>query len=188
MSDENKTLGHDYDGIQECDNDLPRWWLNIFYVSMIFAVGYMYYYHLDSNGGKSQTEIFETAEREKQILSKAKKDEVKFEESAIAGILNDDKSKQAGAQVFGARCVSCHGLRGEGGIGPNLTDDYWLHGGKLSEVATTIYKGVPEKGMVSWAPLLSKEEIEHLAVYIRSLRGTKPLNGKSPQGDLVKLD
>lgn len=186
MTDQNKDTGHDYDGIKELDNDLPKWWLNLFWITIFFSVAYIYYYHVDLNGGKSPTEAFNEAE-EQRIFSQIKKPEVKFDEKALAALFTDKKVRGLGAQVFTQRCVSCHGTKGEGGVGPNLTDDYWLHGNKFVDVANSVYKGIPEKGMIAWSALLSQSEIEQVVVYIKTLRGTNPANAKAPQGDLVKV-
>jgi cytochrome c oxidase cbb3-type subunit III len=102
--------------------------------------------------------------------------------------LRDAAVRKRGQESYQAKCAACHGTQGQGGIGPNLADEYWLHGGKLIEIVATITDGVPAKGMPPWGPVLSPEEIQSAAVYIRSLLGTNPPNAKASQGERVKLE
>ncbi len=101
-------------------------------------------------------------------------------------LLTDAPNLAAGKEIFTKNCVSCHGNLGQGGIGPNLTDDYWLHGAGIENVGNTIYYGVTVKGMIAWGPLLKEKEIEQVAGYVISLRGSNPPGAKAPQGELVK--
>ena len=88
-----------------------------------------------------------------------------------------------GARIYAQSCLACHGAKGEGGVGPNLTDDYWLHGGTINEVFKTIKFGVPDKGMQAWEKMFSPTQLKNLSSYIKSIRGTNPPNGKAPQGE-----
>lgn len=279
--EEKLLLDHDYDGIQELDNDLPPWWKNLFYVTIIFAVVYLFYYHvLDAGDSQSASYIHEMqandpnylppvttgnaegfkwdykapnfgsadvtpqqrAELEKMVqtaaeklvaaqglsaspaaanlpfdqlivLAMSKADTVslellkkdfptqydKFQSGAVAEIqapakpaepelkpLTDAASIAAGKQIFTTNCVPCHGSKGEGGIGPNMTDNYWIHGGKFSQIVNTIIVGVPAKGMISWERTLKPQQIKEVASFLVTLKGTNPPNPKDPQGTLYE--
>lgn len=173
-------IPHSYDGIKELNNPIPAWFNFLFYGTMIFAVGYMYYYHF--GGGERQddeykTEIVNAEIAKKKFLANSggKIDEstVKIDESQIV----------SGKGVFDANCIACHGPNGEGIVGPNLTDEFWLHGGSVSDIFKVVKYGVPEKGMVSWEKNLSAKNISEVTNYIISLKGTKPANPKAPQGE-----
>ena len=249
---------HDYDGIKELDNDLPPWWVYLFYFTIVFAVVYVLHYHVLETGDLQITEynkefnpdyqpsdgpndglfamyqspyknvrdevtpyiknqfsayvgpqvssdglIIEAMSRAdeatleklkssfpdlyKQLLeggialtpqSSAKKEAVEPVEA-----LTDAASLSAGKEIYVKNCVSCHGAAGEGGIGPNMTDDFWIHGGDISQIAHTIKIGVPAKGMITWRGVLSPEQIQQTASYIMTLHGTNPPNAKGPQGE-----
>jgi len=177
-------LGHDYDGIRELDNRLPPWWLYGFYVSIVFAGIYLFRYHVAHSAPLSKEELqisLAKAEEEKQAylkLSKANVDEntVKY--------LTDPSDLEAGKQIFTTTCAACHQADGGGLVGPNLTDDYWLHGCSIKDIFKSITYGWPEKGMKSWKDDYSPLQIEQIASYVKSLHGTKPKNPKEPQGTL----
>ncbi len=259
-------LDHDYDGIHELDNDLPPWWLYLFYFSIIFAVVYMLDYHVFHLSGLSADEyqmeinpnytpsnragmnnpfrfyhspwntdkedvtpyiqkkylsytgpqnssealIVEAMRRsEGETLEKLKDAfpemwdylqrsgvNASAQPAALATAaaeeeieevepLTDAASIKAGHEIFSKNCISCHGPQGQGGIGPNLTDDYWLHGSDISHIANTITRGVPSKGMITWRGVLSKKQIHQVASFILTLHGTNPPNAKAPQGTLA---
>lgn len=172
-------LNHDYDGIQELDNDLPPWWLYLFYFTIIFGVVYMLHYHVLGTGD-SMVEAYENEMKaaEAQALARAQN-----QQSAAPLVqLTDEGDLAAGKEVYMVNCVPCHGQFGEGGVGPNMTDAYWIHGGEIADLVNTINVGVPEKGMISWAPILSKKQMQQVASYILTLQGTNPPNAKEPQG------
>ena len=177
-------LDHNYDGIQELDNALPPWWKYGFIVTIFFAVIYLLNFHVLGNG-KNPTEEY-LAE-----MSKAKIDKEEFEAQNKDKIddnnvpLADATGINNGREFYTANCVACHGPKGEGGAGPNLTDDYWLHKGSLNDVYNTIKKGYPDKGMQSWAVKFNPKEISQIASFITTLKGTHPAGAKAPQGDLV---
>jgi cytochrome c oxidase cbb3-type subunit 3 len=109
------------------------------------------------------------------------------DESNVEALL-DDASLAAGKTVYEGKCAACHGMAGEGGVGPNLTDEYWLHGGDIKSVFKTIKYGVPEKGMISWKSQLRPAEMHKTASYILTLVGTNPPNGKEPQGEKLQVE
>lgn len=175
-------LGHDYDGIRELDNRLPPWWLYGFYICIIFSVIYLWRFHVTHSGPSSEEEYkMAMAIAEKQKEEYLKKAANNIDENTV--VMMDGPAIAAGEALFVANCAACHGKQGEGTVGPNLTDDYWLHGGSIRDIFKTIKYGVPEKGMRSWQEDLSPVKIAQISSYIRSLRGTNPPNAKEKQGE-----
>lgn len=175
-------LDHDYDGIKELDNKLPPWWLYMFYATVIFSVIYLWYYHIYQSGNTQEQEYAaEMVEAEKQLALAANK----VNENNVS-MLKDQARIAKGMEVYQKNCANCHGDKGQGDIGPNLTDDYWLHGADVKSIFKTIKYGVDGKGMKPWQAELSPAQIQETASYVKSLKGTNPPNGKEPQGVLVK--
>ncbi|MBC7388440.1 MAG: c-type cytochrome [Opitutaceae bacterium] len=176
-------LSHNYDGIQELDNSLPPWWVAMFYISIAFGVVYFWYYHIQGSGNvmeqEYQTELVEAEEKMKLMANRVDENSVE--------LLSDREKLKSGEAIYAKNCVACHGKIGEGGVGPNLTDNYWLHGGDIKSVFKTIKYGVPAKGMIPWQAQLSPAQIQEVASYISTLQGTNPPNGKDPQGELVAV-
>jgi len=173
-------LDHDYDGIRELDNNLPPWWKYLFYVTIVFAFVYMVDYHILHSSKLQEAEFLEEvklAELEKANLFGGKV----VDENTVQ-LLKDPIDLASGQATFNKLCTVCHGAKGEGLVGPNLTDDYWIHGGGIKNVFTTIKNGVPEKGMVSWKTQLTPAQMEEVGSFIISLHGTNPPNPKPPQG------
>ncbi len=178
--------GHAYDGIEEFDNRLPRWWVYMFYLSIAFAFLYFCYYSLGP--GPSPRQVF--------VEDRAAIDDARAAAAAAAGgdeatlkaAVKDSHEVAEGAKIFAQRCTTCHGDHAQGNIGPNLTDDYWIHGGRLTDIDRTITQGVPDKGMPTWGQTMKPEEIVEVVAYVRSLRGTHPAGAKAPQGELYKGD
>jgi cytochrome c oxidase cbb3-type subunit III len=179
-------LGHNYDGIRELDNRLPPWWLYGFYISIVFAGIYLYRYHVKESAPLSGEEFAiamkQAAAQQEAYLKKAAN---KVDETTVK-ILTGESELAAGKNVYTMNCVACHGQKGEGGVGPNLTDDYWLAGGSVQDLFKTIKYGRQEKGMRSWKDDLSPMQIAQVTSFIKSLHGTTPANGKEPQGELYK--
>lgn len=176
--------GHDVDGIREYDNPMPRWWLYIFYVTILFAVGYWIYYHMGA-GGKSVAQEY-VAEMEAAGASAVAKPKFEADEATLMKAFQDPAQIAAGAKIFAGRCVACHLDKGQGSVGPNLTDDHWINGGgTLVGVFKTIRDGVPAKGMIAWGPQLKNDEMLQIVAFVASLHGTNPPNPKPPQGDKV---
>ncbi len=273
-------LDQDYDGIKELDNDLPPWWLWLFYISIIWSIFYLIYFHVLGTGDSSEVEYLkemnpqqeviisgakfsigyqspfytsveevtplsriQTAlakEKEAAILAAQKEKEgggsaiqdLNFNEIMIAAMrvassedldklktnfpeiwaeyqkgksvekekiigvkepaiviqpLTDTGSLSAGEAIYITNCITCHGKLGAGGIGPNLTDEYFIHGPTLSNMITTILNGVPAKGMISWRSILKEEQILQVASYILTLHGSNPPNAKAPQGEKAEI-
>ena len=182
---ENEEIVHVYDGIEELDNQLPKWWVWLFYIFVAFAPLYMGYYHI-FGVGSSSSEKFAKAEAKFAEHVKA------MEAQALADggpkelvPITDEKTLAKGQVAFMTYCMQCHFSDGGGIIGPNLTDDYWLHGDTYADSVHTIQEGVPERGMISWKAVLKPADIEAIASFIYTLRGVAPAKAKGPEG--IKL-
>ena len=177
-------LDHNYDGIRELDNRLPPWWLYGFYATIVFACVYLYMHHVSHSApdpiAEYQAEVAQADIAKEAYLKKAANN---VDETTVA-LLTDEASINAGKAIFQSTCWACHGKLGEGGVGPNLTDDYWLHGGSIQDVFKTIKYGWPDKGMKSWKDDFSPVQIAQIASYVKSLHGTNPANAKPAQGAL----
>jgi len=176
---------HNYDGIKELDNNLPPWWKYGFYFTIVWGIAYLIYFHLGSGPSSEKEYNEEMALAQLQIEEFMKKSANAVDENNVT-LATDDKSLDAGKSIYMDNCAACHGRLGEGGVGPNLTDDYWLHGGSIKDIFKTIKYGVPAKGMKAWQAELSPSQIRQVASYIKSLYGTNPPNAKEKQGDLYK--
>lgn len=182
----NLDLGHDYDGIRELDNRLPPWWLYGFYGCILFACVYMWRYHVSNSAPLSAEEYTIAVQKaELQKVAYLKKAANLVDESTVKR-LTGDGDLAAGKKVFETTCFACHGKAGEGGVGPNLTDEYWLHGGGIQDIFKSIKYGWPDKGMKSWKDDFSPSQIAQIASYVTSLQGTHPANAKAPQGVVSK--
>ncbi|MDX3913834.1 MAG: cbb3-type cytochrome c oxidase N-terminal domain-containing protein [Pseudosphingobacterium sp.] len=182
--EEDLVINHAYDDIRELDNPTPAWFMGLFYATMVFGVVYLSVYHVFGWGMNQDDEYkkeMRVAEQERKAYLASQVDNV--DENSV----EVDKSPEViaeGKAIFDQNCIACHGAVGEGGIGPNLTDNYWLHGASIKDVFKTIKRGVPDKGMIAWEQQLSPSKIAQVANYILSLQGTNPPNAKAPQGDL----
>ncbi len=177
-------LDHNYDGIEEFDHPLPKWWLVTFYGTIIFAALYTGYYHFGSGPLQDAELGNDMAAIQKLAPPAASIDDLAAK--AIA-LMNDSATKDAGKLAYMGKCAACHGTLGEGGIGPNLTDKFWINGdGQAAAVTKVILEGVPEKGMPTWGAVIPAEETAQLTVFIASLQGTNPPKAKAPEGTEVK--
>jgi cytochrome c oxidase cbb3-type subunit III len=176
--------GHEYDGIRELDNPLPGWWLSTFYLTIGFSALYLGFYWFGP--GESIQRGFERSRLEAEIaaLSRGAQDAVGsgLSDEVLLAAYHDEARKKGGSQVYAQKCASCHGSVGQGGIGPNLADRHWLHGGKLRQIALTVEKGVLDKGMPPWGTMLSPDELKNVVGYVKSLQGSDPAGAKAPQG------
>jgi mono/diheme cytochrome c family protein len=271
MTEEKDNLtDHEYDGIGELNNAMPRWWLYLFYFTILWGILYLVHYHVLKTGDLSYAEYqrelnpnWQPEERSglfksyhspfyaetdmtprtlegidlpaaagiavqgeqseiifndliKQAMQHASAGNLEKLKSAFPDLwqelasgntgsgetaqlvlaettpaaayqpLTDAAALTAGKNIFSTNCATCHGQAGEGGIGPNMTDDYWLHGGGINNIINTIENGVPVKGMIAWRGVLKSEQILQIASYLLTLKGTNPPNAKAPQGDLYK--
>ena len=183
LDDEHEILlDHDYDGIQELDNSLPQWWLMTFYGAVVFSFFYVGYFHFW--GGPSLSEELEVAMQPIYAQQKAVAAErEKAGEAEIMALLNDAEAMKMGAEVYTSKCAVCHLADGGGLIGPNLTDEFFIHDPSIKASMKLIAEGVLDKGMPPWGPVLSNDELKSVAVYITKFVGTTPANPKAPQGE-----
>jgi mono/diheme cytochrome c family protein len=264
--EKDRLMDHEFDGIGELNNDLPRWWLYLFYFTILWAIIYLIHYHVLDTGdlsnaeyqkeldpdwkGEQKTGLFSGYQspfyREEEMTPRLRA-EINAPKNTDADVVFNDLIKQAmmhaeaanleklisafpelwqelssertdtpdaaamvkvtgaepgpvveyqpvtdeaalaaGKNIFTINCSTCHGQAGEGGIGPNMTDNYWLHGGGINNIIATIEKGVPAKGMIPWRGVLKPEQILQVASYLLTLQGTNPPNAKAPQGELYE--
>ncbi len=178
------TLNHNYDGIRELDNHLPPWWVNMFILTVIWAIGYMWWYHWGGNGLNQADEYKQEVATAKKEIAMALAGKANAVDESNVFALNDSGALGEGELIFKNSCAACHGTQGEGTVGPNLTDENWLHGGGIKNVFKVIKYGVPEKGMIAWASQLKPADMQKVASYILTLKGTNPPNPKAPQGEI----
>lgn len=182
-------LDHDYDGIRELDNSLPPWWVYMFYLTIFFAVAYIFHYHLLGTGKLSAAE-YQTEVENARIaqLAHQKALEAKGEGLDLTKLvaLTDASSIESGKSIYTTNCVTCHGKAGEGGVGPNLSDAYWIHGGDIKDIYNTVSNGVLAKGMVAWKTMLKPQKIHEVSSYILTFQGTNPPNAKAQEGTLFE--
>lgn len=182
---EDRLFEHTYDGIQEYDNPLPGWWKFLFYVTIVFSAFYFFHYHM---GGLGKT-IHDDYDQELSAYAalKAKLEHGKAKVpigSQLAELRKDQKALAEGKGIYMGKgtCFTCHGAHGEGGIGPNLTDAYWIHGGSDRDIFRVVREGGrPGKGMLAWGNILKPQELLLVTAYITTLQGTKPANAKAPE-------
>jgi cytochrome c oxidase cbb3-type subunit III len=177
-------LDHEADGIRELDNKLPRWWVWLFYLTIVFAVVYMSYYHVFATGDLARKGQMRAEYDAEMAVGAALKTAAmsRFEQTIPTLAPSKDPEVLAhGKKTFLTLCAPCHRADAGGLVGPNLTDDYWIHGSKFSDNVTTIWNGVPAKGMITWKNSLKPEEVYEVASYIYTLRGTHPPNPKPPE-------
>jgi cytochrome c oxidase cbb3-type subunit 3 len=177
-------LDHNYDGIMELDNSLPPWWKYGFYLTIVVGVIYFYRFHI-SHDGPSQQEEFaaEMIQGEADKAAYLAQSANNVDENSVT-LMTGAAEIAAGRELFQKSCVACHLADGGGSVGPNLVDDYWIHGGSIKDIFKTIKYGWQDKGMKSWKDDFSPKEIQELTSFIKSIRGTKPAAPKAPQGDL----
>jgi cytochrome c oxidase cbb3-type subunit III len=182
-------LDHSYDGIKELDNHLPPWWKWLFYATVVWSVVYVVIYHVTDSAPLQAQEY----EDELTLAEEAKQ---KFLASQPAAVIdenalvytNDAAIIANGKKVFiSSNCNSCHRADGGGNaIGPNLTDEYWLHGGSIKQIFATVKNGAVEKGMPAWGKVMKPSDVRDVAFYIMSLQGSNPKDAKAPQGQQEK--
>lgn len=180
--------GHEYDGIQELNNKLPRWWLGLFYITIIIGVIYILRFHVLKTAPLQEEEYLTEMAAFEQTPSEeapAPSSSSSGDEAVVTGTrLTDAASLEGGKTVYDKNCAVCHLAQGQGLVGPNLTDAYWIHGGSFEDIVKVINTGVIEKGMIAWKDMLSVTDIQQVASFIMSLQGTNPPNPKAQEGTL----
>ncbi|MFO8231176.1 MAG: c-type cytochrome [Longimonas sp.] len=179
--------GHHYDGIQEYDNPMPGWWIWLLWAtvafSVVYVVGITYFdwintYEDDLAEGIEEIEMMRQAHAESEGGN-----EFEVTEASIAEYVGVDEHVEAGNEIYMQNCASCHGDQGQGNIGPNLTDEYYLHGGSNVDLFNVLTDGVSDAGMPAWEGNLSPEERAQVVAFIRSIEGTDPSDAKDPEGE-----
>jgi cytochrome c oxidase cbb3-type subunit 3 len=181
--EDNMDTGHYYDGIRELDNITPPWFIAGFAATILFAAVYLYRFHI-AESALTQEQELAIEMKDAQILqdSLLKLEGNKVDENSVAML--DATGIAAGKKLYDMNCVACHGDKGQGGVGPNMTDNYWIHGGSIKDVFKSIKYGWVEKGMKSWKDDFSPTQIAQLSSYVESLKGTNPPGAKEKQGEL----
>lgn len=180
-------LDHDYDGIKELDNTVPPWFNFLFYGTILFSIIYMINYHVIGSGAVQEDEYREEvriAELQRQELVRSG---ALINEETVS-FMDDMGTLAGGKEIYNKNCASCHGFSGEGLVGPNLTDDYWIHGNGIKDIFKVIKYGVPSKGMISWESQLNPTQIQDVANFVLSLHGTKPANPKPAEGEMIPFN
>jgi cytochrome c oxidase cbb3-type subunit 3 len=184
--EEDIMFDHSFDGIRELDNSLPPWWVAMFYITIAIGVAYFGYYHVLGYGPSSAEKYeaqMERADEQVKVYLASQADQI---DETNVELITDESQLAIGKSIYEANCVACHGVFGEGGVGPNFADEYWIHGGDIKDLFATVKYGVPEKGMISWQSQLRPSEMQQVSSYILAFQGTSPPNPKEPQGELYK--
>jgi cytochrome c oxidase cbb3-type subunit 3 len=182
MSDQDRILEHEYDGIKEYDNPMPRWWVLTFWATIIFSVAYVF------NVGGIGTGQGRIADYEADMVAwRAAHPQGggPVDVAALLALADDSEAVEEGGEVYAKYCAACHAADGGGMIGPNLTDNAWLHGSSIDSIHTVIAEGVLAKGMPAWGKMLSPEQVDHVTAYVWSLAGSTPAAPKAPEGEQV---
>ena len=179
---ETPVLDHEYDGIREYDNPLPRWWVYLFYASIAWAG--LYALNLPGIGiGKGRLANYERDMAAARAKYGAPTGGGPVDDAVLLSAAKEPATLALGRTTFTANCAACHGPEAGGVIGPNLTDDFWLHGGRPGEIFHTVNEGVLPKGMPAWGAVLKPEQTRAVVAYVMSVHGTNPANPKPPQGE-----
>jgi cytochrome c oxidase cbb3-type subunit 3 len=177
---------HEYDGILECDNHLPRWWLVTLYGTIVFSIGYWFHYHTFQSG----THPLAAYEAEQAAQRAAEAEQLKnagvVTSEALLKLAQDEVTVKQGRETFSQSCATCHGPGGGGAIGPNLTDKYWIHGSAPEQIYATVRDGFLPKGMPAWGGQLGEARVRAVAAYVITLKNTNVAGGKAPQGEAEK--
>lgn len=175
---------HEYDGIQEYDNRLPNWWLFILYATIIFSVGYWLVFHTFKVGD------LQIAKYDKEMVAAmeaqlARASQMELTDETLLMMAASPERVEEGRQLFQTYCVVCHLEQGQGIVGPNLTDRYWVHGASPLDIHKTVTDGVPAKGMAAWGGQLGPTRVQKVTAYVLTLKNTD-VPGKAPEGELVE--
>lgn len=187
MAEYDDKVLHEMDGIREYDNPMPGWLMAILWGALVFGVLYIAFYALSFGEGSMEAEY--RAATQKAVASidayyEANPLVPPSPADLLAGAANPE-TLEVGRSRFARTCASCHGDHAQGLIGPNLTDDRWIHGGTVEQIFQSVAKGWPAKGMPPWGRAVKPEELAALVSYVRSIQGTNPPNARAPEGDPV---
>jgi cytochrome c oxidase cbb3-type subunit 3 len=180
-------LDSNYDGIEEYDNDLPRWWLWLFYITILICPVYIWYWHFGPGllpHAQLEEDMQELADIRARFASAAQAAQGATDEQSLLAFISNQDNIAAGAKLYAEKCLPCHGAKGEGLIGPNLTDNHWIHGGSALDIQRVIREGVPAKGMIAWKEMMPADQINQTVAFLWSIRDTN-IPGKAPEGSPV---
>ena len=177
---------HEVDGIQEYDNTLPNWWLYTLYGAIVFAAVYWFVFQT-ARYADSPEEAYKALVEQNAAAEASKIKVGEATPESLAALAKDPAAVALGKQVFTSTCAACHRGDGGGNVGPNLTDDFWLHGNEPDSVYKTIAHGVPDKGMPAWQKQLGPLKTQAVTAYVLGLRGKNVPGGKAPQGERASL-
>lgn len=184
-TDDRIISGHNYDGIKEYDNPMPGWWVWIFVATILFSVYYWvgieYFGWINTYEDDLQASLDDLALIREAYAAEHPAFEI--DEAGLMVFLEDDDGLERGRATYTTYCAACHGAQGQGAIGPNLTDGYYIHGGSLTDVFHVITDGIPDRGMPGWESTLSPDQRAELTAYIRSIEGSNPPNPRPPEGE-----
>lgn len=176
--------GHDYDGIREYDNRLPNWWLATLLLSVVFGYGYWTYYHVFTET-PDQYALYEAeVARAAEVSAARAREKGALTDDALLAMTQVAATVEAGKATYAQMCASCHGIDGQGLVGPNLTDAYWLHGAEPTSIHKAVAEGITSKGMPAWGSVLGAAKVEQVVAYLLTIKGTN-VAGKEPQGELA---
>jgi cytochrome c oxidase cbb3-type subunit 3 len=175
---------HEYDGIVEHDNKLPLWWQLTLYGAIAFGLLYWFGRRLNAIDSPEQAYAQEVAAEHAAAAEQARARGT-IDDAMLAAIARDPSTVAQGKEIFTSTCAPCHRPDGGGNIGPNLTDSYWIHGGKPTDIYTDVNEGVPAKGMPTWGPVLGEQRLEAVVAYVIAIENTNVPGGKAPQGELA---
>ena len=174
---------HVYDGIEEQDNHLPNWWLYTLYGACVFALGYWIYYQAYGVG----LSPLQAYQRDKAAAKRAEAAQLMalgdLTDAQLVEMSKNPAIVKQGAEIYATTCFACHLANGGGQIGPNLTDEFWMHGGLPTQILKTVRDGVPDKGMLAWKQQLGEEKVRAVTAYVLTMVGTNVPGGKAPQGE-----
>jgi cytochrome c oxidase cbb3-type subunit III len=181
-ADNDRLIDHSYDGIQEYDNPMPAWWVTVFWITIAFSI---WYYVNPGNTGAGKGWDVEYAEDMTSFRAAHPVNTGGANVGVLLAAAARPSEVAEGRRVFAGKCAACHAADGGGIIGPNLTDNAWLHGGTIDSIYATINNGVLAKGMPAWGKLLKGDELEEVVAYVWTLRGTHPAKPKAPEGTVA---
>jgi cytochrome c oxidase cbb3-type subunit III len=181
-SERDRLIEHSYDGIQEYDNPMPAWWVFVFWATIVFAI---FYYINPGNTGLGKGRETEYAEDMAGFRAAHPENTGGGNPAALMAVVAKADEVAEGRKIYAGKCAACHAADGGGQIGPNLTDDAWIHGGTIDSIYATVNNGVLAKGMPAWGKLLKPDELSEVVAYVWTLHGTTPAKPKEPQGVVV---
>ena len=184
VSEDQLLLEHDYDGIKELDNNLPPWWVYLFYASIGFGVVYMVRFEILGADDQEMELAKEIAQAKIEVAEYMKTAPDMMDEKTVT-VLTDPADLAVGKEIYTTNCAACHRADAGGQIGPNLTDDEWILGGGIKNIFHTLVNGGRDgKGMIAWKGTLKPKEMQKVASYITSLKGSNPVDAKAPEGEV----